>query len=57
MCPEEPEIEEYEAKDTKDLIEHMEAIARNDTNITALPLTKLMIALGLIEKCETSTVE
>jgi len=55
--PEDPVIEEYEAKDLDDLLRHMDDVERNDANITAVPLTKLAIALDIIESDETSTLE
>jgi len=55
--PEDPDIEEYEAKDLDDLLKHMDDVERNDANITAVPLTKLATALGIVESDETQTVE
>lgn len=59
--PEEPIIKEFETTDGPARFDELQEILdreeRNDMNITAVPLTQLLIALGYIESDETETVE
>jgi len=55
MHPEEPLISEFEGN-TEQVLEHIREIERNDMNITAVPLTKLLIAINYVEPCEVETV-
>ena len=57
QCPEQPIIKEIETLGVEDLMEYLRIHERNDMNITAVPLTQLLIAIGIIEECEKETVE
>ena len=57
QCPEQPIIKEIETVGIDDLMEYLRINERNDMNITAVPLTKLLIDIGIIEECEKETVE
>jgi len=37
VCPDNPEIEVYNAENMADLLEHMTEVERNDANITLCP--------------------
>ncbi len=57
QCPEEPIIKVIEASGLDELMERLRDEERNDMNITAVPLTKLLTEVGIIEECEKETVE
>ena len=50
-------FKEVELETLEELTEQIEDEERNDMNITAVPVTKLLIAMGIIEPDETQTVE
>jgi len=49
QCPDRPIIEEVETHDVVELVEYLRSNERNDMNITAVPLAKLLTDLGVVD--------
>ena len=61
MCPEEPDITLCETTDSEarfeEIREKLDEVERNDMNITAVPLAKLLVGIGHVEPDEVATIE
>ena len=57
MRPHQPIFTVHEADTVEQLQDFMDEIDRNDFGITAVPLTSVLKALGVIEADEEETVE
>ena len=56
MCPENPEFTIVEAESVDELMKLIEEQEHNLYNVTAVPVTSVLQALGIVEPDETITV-